>query len=158
MVFTDHDKYIFLMKTTDPFILMWFGKYVFKLINIRAEHNMMLFWRNDDHFILSTLLEDFILFSTIAFIMWKSFVCKFVLQMLNVFILVHKWFIWMFCYMPMYCIVFYVVYVSFTIYFVRNDKVNIWNHVMLYLQLVRAKILYQQRNIYWPRQYCILTL
>ena len=29
------------------------------------------------------------IFSTIAFIMWKSFVCKFVLLMLNVFILVH---------------------------------------------------------------------
>ena len=45
--FTDHEKYIFLMKTTDPFILVWFGKYVLKLINIRSEHNMMLYWRND---------------------------------------------------------------------------------------------------------------
>ena len=39
--FTDYEKYIFLMKTTDPFILVWFGKYVFKLFNIRTEHNMM---------------------------------------------------------------------------------------------------------------------
>ena len=39
--FTDYEKYIFLMKTTDPFILVWFGKYVFKLFNIRSEHNMM---------------------------------------------------------------------------------------------------------------------
>ena len=46
--FTDHEKYIFLMKTTDPFIPVWFGKYVFKLFNIRTEHNMMLYWRNDD--------------------------------------------------------------------------------------------------------------
>ena len=34
------------------------------------------------------------IFSTISFIKWKSFVCKFVLLMLNVFILVHKQFIW----------------------------------------------------------------
>ena len=46
--FTDHEKYIFLMKNTDPFILVWFGNYVFKLFNIRTEHNMMLYWRNDD--------------------------------------------------------------------------------------------------------------
>ena len=39
--FTNYKKYIFLMKTTDPFILVWFGKYVFKLFNIRTEHNMM---------------------------------------------------------------------------------------------------------------------
>ena len=45
--FTDHEKYIFLMKTTDPFILAWFGKYVFKLFNIRSEHNMILYWQND---------------------------------------------------------------------------------------------------------------
>ena len=44
-------------------------------------------------------------FSTIAFIMWKSFVCKFVLPMLNVFILMHKWFIWM----VVICHVFYII-------------------------------------------------
>ena len=51
---------------------------------------------------------------TIAFIMWKSFVCKFVLLMLNIFILVHKWFIWMVVIYAMYFIVFYVVYAFFT--------------------------------------------
>ena len=45
------------------------------------------------------------IFSTIAFMMWKSFVCKFVSLMLNVFILVHRWFMWIFCYMP--CILLY---------------------------------------------------
>ena len=100
------------MKTTDPFILAWFGKYVFKLFNIRTEHNMMLFRRNDDsRLFYRVYLVDLILFSTIVCIMWKSFICKFVLLMLNVFILVHKRFIWMFCYIPMYFTVFYVVYV-----------------------------------------------
>ena len=53
--------------------------------------------------------------STIAFIMSKSFVCKFVLLMLNVFILVHKWFIWMvvvchvFCILCCICIFYHVL-------------------------------------------------
>ena len=29
----------------------------------------------------------------------------------------------------MYFIVFYVVYVFFTMYFVRNDKINLWNQI-----------------------------
>ena len=48
MDFTDKEKYIFLVKTTGPFILAWFGKYVFKLFNICREHNMMLYWQNND--------------------------------------------------------------------------------------------------------------
>ena len=49
MDLTEKEKYIFLKKTTDPFILVWFGKYVFKLSNIRREHNMMLlYWQNSD--------------------------------------------------------------------------------------------------------------
>ena len=37
---------MFLVKTTDPFVLVWFGKYVFKLFNILTEPNIMLYWQN----------------------------------------------------------------------------------------------------------------
>ena len=70
-------------------------------------------------------LVDRISFSTIAFIIWNSCVCKFVLLMLNVVILVCKWFICMFCYMPMYFIVFYVVY----IFFIKKSIMPIINSV-----------------------------
>ena len=182
------------MKTTDPLILVWFGKYVFKLFKIRTEHiiwcyideTRILGWTvgirlfgqyhkismiisctvrviySDDRDSPITVLlcmyitqETFIdsvtswydhycadanililsylpcwcyVFSTIAFIMWKSFVCKFVLPMLNVFILVHKWKIHMDgCYMP-YILLYFMLYMHFfTMYFVRNDKINLWN-------------------------------
>ena len=69
------------------------------------------------------------IFSTIAFMMWKSFVCKFVLLMLNVFILVHKWFMWIFCYMP--CILLYfMLYMYFYYVLVKNDKINLWNQII----------------------------
>ena len=32
----------------------------------------------------------------------------------------------------MFSIVFYVVYVFFTMYFVRNDKINLWNHICIW--------------------------
>ena len=80
-------------------------------------------------FILSYLPCWSCIFFTIAFIMWKSFVCKFVLLMLNKFILVHKWFIWM----VVICHVFYVVYAFFTMYFVRNDKIKLWNQSISYI-------------------------
>ena len=77
-------------------------------------------------FILSYLPCWSCIFFTIAFIMWKSLVCKFVLLMLNKFILVHKWFIWM----VVICHVFYCILCCiciFTMYFVRNDKIKLWN-------------------------------
>ena len=46
--FADHEKYIFLMKPADPYILMQFGKYVFKLFNIRTKGSMMLYEQNGD--------------------------------------------------------------------------------------------------------------
>ena len=80
-------------------------------------------------FILSYLPCWSCIFFTIAFIMWKSLVCKFVLLMLNKFILVHKWFIWM----VVICHVFYCILCCvciFTMYFVINDNIKLWNHYM----------------------------
>ena len=64
-------------------------------------------------FILSYLPCWSGIFFTIAFIMWKSFVCKFVLLMLNKFILVHKWFIWM----VVICHVFYCILCCICIFY-----------------------------------------
>ena len=64
-------------------------------------------------FILSYLPCWSCIFFTIAFIMWKSFVCKFVLLMLNKFILVHKWFIWM----VVICHVFYCILCCICIFY-----------------------------------------
>ena len=63
--------------------------------------------------ILSYLPCWYCKFSTIAFIMWKSFVWKFVLLMLNIFILVHKWFIWM----VVICHVFYCILCCICIFY-----------------------------------------
>ena len=35
----------------------------------------------------------------------------------------------------MYFIVFYVVYVFFTMYFVKNDKINLWNLVLQHISV-----------------------
>ena len=91
-------------------------------------------------FILSYLLCWSCIFLTIAFIMWKSFVCKFVLLVLNIFILVHKWFIWM----VVICHVFYCILCCiciFTMYFVRNDKIKLWNHncIVGYIYMFRKR-------------------
>ena len=64
-------------------------------------------------FILSYLPCWSCIFFTIAFIMRKSFVCKFVLLMLNIFILVHKWFIWM----VVICHVFYCILCCICIFY-----------------------------------------
>ena len=68
------------------------------------------------------------IFSAIAFIMWKSFVCKFVLLMLNVSILVHidSFGCFVICHV-FYCILCCIC--IFTMYFVRNGKINLWNHL-----------------------------
>ena len=68
--------------------------------------------------------------STIKFIMWKSFICKFVLLMLNVFILAHNdsYGCFIICHV-FYCILCCIC--IFTMYFVRNDKINLWNHIIV---------------------------
>ena len=63
--------------------------------------------------ILSYIPRWSCIFFTVAFIMRKSFVCKFVLLMLNIFILVHKWFIWM----VVICHVFYCILCCICIFY-----------------------------------------
>ena len=59
-------------------------------------------------------------------------VCFTHVKLLNIFILVHKWLIWM----AVICHVFYCILCCiciFTMYFVRNDKMNLWNHLLFNL-------------------------
>ena len=94
-------------------------------------------------FILSYLPCWSCIFFTIAFIMWKSFVCKFVLLMLNKLILVHKWFIWMvvichvfYCILCCICIFYHVLCQKWQNKAVKSHK--IWDIASeMYVQIIR---------------------
>ena len=88
------------------------------------------------------------IFSTIVFIMWMSFVCKFVLLMLSVFILVHKLFIWMFvichvfyCILCCICIFYHVLCQKWQNKSVKSNHLFFWHLSLLSLLLLLLLLL-----------------
>ena len=108
-------------------------------------------------FILSYLPCWSCIFFTIAFIMWKSFVCKFVLLMLNKFILVHKWFKWM----VVICHVFYCILCCIWIFYHvlcqkwQNKAVKSIIYIYIYIYVVMNRV-YHDNNLVYNDRYFIV--
>ena len=94
---------------------------------------------------------DFISFSAIGFIMWKSSTWK-VLLLIHMFILAHKWFTCIFCYMSLYFIISYVVYILFIMFSVRSDTQICEIKSVLFVSLARIHLHLYYWNILFISQ------